>query len=85
MGFITERERQIIQMLKEGKSVREIGKHFGVSDASISKSISNIRSKTLDLEDDIEFLLGVGFLRIKDKKIECIARNRDPKVLSKSE
>lgn len=83
MGFLTERERQIMQMLKEGKTIGEIGKHYRVSDASISRSISNIRTKALDIEDDVEFMIDIGFLKIKKDKFEFLARNKDPKALSK--
>lgn len=48
-------------MLKKGKSVREIGSYFKVSDTSIMRSISNIRTKALDLEDDIEFMKNIVF------------------------
>ena len=82
MGILTERERDIMQMLKEGKAVNKIGKHFKVSDTSISRSISNIRTKILDIEDDINFLVDIGFLEFKNGKLECISRSRDPKALS---
>jgi len=83
MGILTERERGVMKMLKVGKSVREISKHFGVSITSISRSISNIRNKELDLEDDMEFLIDIGFLRIRKDKFEFITRDKDPKALSK--
>ncbi|MBU4502953.1 MAG: hypothetical protein KKA79_10240 [Nanoarchaeota archaeon] len=70
-----------MNLLKTGKSVREISKHFGVSITSISRSISNIRTKALDLEDDIEFLMDIGFLRIRKDKFEFITRDKDPKAL----
>ena len=82
MGILTERERDIMQMLKDGKAVNEIGKHFKVSDTSISRSISNIRTKILDIEDDVDFLVDIGFLEFKNGKLECISRSRDPKALS---
>ena len=83
MGFLTEREREIMQMLKDGKNVREIGKHFRVSDASISRSISNIRNKAIQIEDDMEFMLNIGFLKVKAGGFQFITRNKDPKALSK--
>lgn len=83
MGFLTEREREIMQMLKQGKTVNEIGKHFSVSNTSISRSISNIRTKVIDLEDDIKFLINIGFFKIENDKFECISRDRDPKTLAK--
>ena len=82
MGFITEREREILKMLRAGGRVKDIGKHFKVSDASVSKSISNVKNKIIDLEDDIEFLICVDFLTISDNKLEFISRSRDPKALA---
>jgi DNA-binding NarL/FixJ family response regulator len=79
MGIITERERAILESLKEGMKVMDIAKEFGVATTSISRSISNIRHKCLELEDDIEFLLEIGFLRIRDGGLEFISR--DPKDL----
>ena len=70
-------------MLKDGKSVRDIGKHFKVSDASISKSINSIRAKTLDLEEDVEFLTKIGFMEIKEGKLEFLSKGRDPKDLAR--
>ena len=82
MGFLTERERQIMQMLKNGKSVREIGRHFKISETSVSRSISNIRTKALDLEDDVKFMVNIGFLNIKNNRLEFISRDKDPKALA---
>ena len=83
MGFLTDREKEIMQMLKDGDSVREIGKHFNVSDASIAKSINSIRAKTLDLEADVEFLTKIGFMEIKDGELIFLSKGRDPKDLAK--
>ena len=71
-----------MKRLKEKESVQDIGKHFGVSDTSISRSIKNIRTKIMDLEDDLDFLVKIGFVKIKDGKLDFISRSRDPKVLS---
>jgi len=83
MGFLTERERKILLMLKEKKSVRDIAKKLNVSDSSLSRSISNIRIKAMEIEDDIEFFQEIGFVKIKDGKIEFISRDKDPKILGK--
>lgn len=83
MGFLTERERQIMEMLKQCKTVREIGKYFKVSDASISNSISNIKMKVKNLEEDIEFLKEIEFLEVSE--LEFISKDRDPKALSKKQ
>ena len=71
MGFLTERERDILRWLREGLAVKEIGRRLGVSDTSVSRSISNIRVKAGDLADDVEFLAGIGFLRVKGGRVEC--------------
>ena len=70
-------------MLKDGKNVREIGKHFRVSDASVSRSISNIRNKAIQIEDDIQFMLNIGFMKVKAGGFHFITRNKDPKMLRK--
>jgi FixJ family two-component response regulator len=84
MGFLTERERKILLMLKEEKSVRDIAKKLNVSDSSLSRSISNIRIKAMELEDDIKFFQEIGFVKIKDGKIDFISRDKDPKILGKA-
>ena len=83
MAILTERERQIIRLLKDGVSVGDIGKKFGVSETSISRSISNVRRKILDMEDDMAFLIKTGFFAIKNSKLECISESRDPKALAR--
>lgn len=82
MAIMTERERQIIRMLRDRVSVGEIGKNYNVSETSISRSISNVKRKILDIEEDISFLIEMGFFSIKNNKIECISESRDPKALS---
>jgi len=79
MGFITGRERQILKLLRRGKKVMEIAEELGVKMSSISRSISNVRHKCMEIEDDVDFLQEVGFLNIKDGYIEFISR--DPKDL----
>lgn len=63
-------------------SVREIGGHFKISETSVSRSISNIRTKALDLEDDVKFMVNIGFLKIKNNRLEFISRDKDPKMLA---
>ncbi len=83
MTILTEREKQIIRMLKDGISVGEIGKRFKVSETSISRSITNIRRKIEDMEADFAFLLDIGFFSIQGNEIHCISESRDPKALAK--
>lgn len=79
MGFITGRERQILKLLRKGKKVMEIAEELGVKLSSISRSISNVRHKCMEIEDDVDFLQEVGFLNIRDGYVEFISR--DPKDL----
>lgn len=83
MGFLTEREKEIIRLLKEGKTVRDIGKKFGVSDSSISKSITNIRTKGMYLKEDVEFLIAIGLVSIEEGELKFLTADRDPKALAK--
>lgn len=83
MGILTEREKQIMRMLGEGVSVGEIGKKFQVSETSISRSITNIKRKIQDMEDDFSFLVDIGFFKIQGSEIHCISESRDPKALAK--
>ena len=82
MGFLTERERNILRWLREGLAVNEIGRRLGVSDTSVSRSISNIRVKAGSLAEDVEFLAEIGFLRVRTGRLEFLSRDRDPKALS---
>lgn len=82
MGFLTERERDILRWLREGLAVKDIGSRLGVSDTSVSRSISNIRVKAGDLAEDVEFLAGIGYLRVKGGRVEFLTRGRDPKALA---
>ncbi len=83
MGILTERERQVIRMLKDGVSVGEIGKKFNVSETSVSRSITNVKRKILDMEDDFSFLVEVGFFSFRNNQIVCISESRDPKALAR--
>ncbi len=81
MGFLTEREREILIYLAEGNSVTEISKKLGISLSSTSRSISRIRGKCLEMEDDINFLKEIGFLKVDGDAFKFISR--DPKDLKK--
>jgi predicted DNA-binding protein YlxM (UPF0122 family) len=81
MGSITQREIEILQRLKNGKSVSQIAKEVGVSITSISRSISRVRMKCMEIEDDVKILREVGFLDVKDGNLIFISR--DPKALGK--
>ena len=82
MGFLTERERRILEWLREGVSVKGIGRKLRVSDTSVSRSISNIKVKASNLAEDFEFLKTIGFLRARRNRLEFLTRDRDPKALA---
>jgi DNA-binding CsgD family transcriptional regulator len=83
MGILTEREKEIMSLLRQGKSVKDIGKSLDIPVTSVSRSITSIRRKAQDMEEDILFLKKIGYLDIKDGKIVFVAPDRDPKVLSR--
>ena len=83
MTYLTEREKEVISMLKQGMSVNEIGKKLETPTTSISRSITSIRRKAQDIQEDVAFLKEVGFLKIEDGEISFISPNRDPKALGK--
>ncbi len=67
-------------LLHEGKRPREIALLLNVSPPVVSKSISNIRLKVYDIENEIEFLKKIGFLRIENNRLEFISNEKDPKI-----
>ena len=83
MAYLTEREREIMELLKKRKSVQNIGTYYKVSDSSVSRSITNIQRKVKDIEEDIEFLIDIGFMQIRGSKVDFISRSRDPKALGR--
>ena len=83
MTYLTEREKDVISMLKQNMSVNEIGKKLKTPTTSISRSITSIKRKAQDIQEDVAFLRDVGFLKIEAGELSFISPNRDPKVLSK--
>jgi len=79
MGFLTEREKTILLYLSQGMSVTDISKKLGITLSSTSRSISRIRGKCLELEDDMNFLKEIGMLKIERDGFHFISR--DPKAL----
>ena len=55
MGFLTERERKVLLLIKDGKAIKDIAKELKVAYPCVSRSVSNIRIKAMDIEDDINF------------------------------
>ncbi len=83
MGFLTEREKTILLHLSQGMSVTDISKKLGITLSSTSRSISSIRGKCLELEDDMNFLKEVGMLEMDRNGFRFISR--DPKALKNRE
>lgn len=83
MGILTEREKEIFRHLREGKSVIEISRVLKTPVTSISRSITSIRRKSQDMEEDIKFLQEIGFLSIEKGHLKFISPDRDPKALGK--
>jgi len=84
MGILTEREKEIMSLLKQGKSVKDIGKVLEIPVTSVSRSITSIRRKAQDMEEDIAFLKNIGYLDIKSGEIIFITPDRDPKALGRA-
>ncbi|MBU4038031.1 MAG: LuxR C-terminal-related transcriptional regulator [Proteobacteria bacterium] len=84
MATLTEREQDIMELLKGGKSIVEIARQYKVHRNSVSRSLTNITKKIKDIEEDVEFLARIGFVEIKEGKLEFISRSRDPKALAQT-
>ena len=83
MGILTPREKEILRHLRQGKSVKEIGKLVGTPITSISRSITSIRRKAQDIEEDVQFFCEIGYASIEKGRLKFLTPNRDPKALSK--
>jgi DNA-binding CsgD family transcriptional regulator len=83
MSILTEREREILRHLKDGESVMTIGRKLKTPVTSISRSITSIKRKAQDMEEDISFLQEIGYLSISKGQIFFTAPDRDPKSLAK--
>jgi hypothetical protein len=83
MGILTEREEEILRHLRRGKSVMDIGKLLEVPVTSVSKSITSIKRKARDIEEDIAFMREIGYLSFDKGEMKFISGDRDPKVLGR--
>jgi len=81
MGTITDREKEIMRLLKKGKTAKEIAKTLDIAESSVSGSIFRIRLKTHEIEEDINFLKEIGLLHIEKGGLRFVSR--DPKALAK--
>lgn len=84
MGILTEREKEILRRLREGKSVKDISKALKTPITSVSRSITSIKRKAQDIEADVGFLQEIGFLSIEKGHLTFISPDKDPKMLGKS-
>jgi DNA-binding NarL/FixJ family response regulator len=83
MGILTPREKEILKYLRQGKSVKEIGRLVGTPVTSISRSITSIRRKAQDIEEDVQFFCEIGYASIEKGHLRFLTPDRDPKALSK--
>ena len=83
MGILTEREKEILRHLREGESVMEIARKLQTPVTSISRSITSIKRKAKDMEEDIAFLQQIGYLTLSKGHLAFTAPDRDPKALSR--
>lgn len=82
MGILTEREKEIIRMLKNGMSAKKIAGKLDIPVTSVSRSITSIKRKAQDIEEDLLFMREIGFLSMEGQ-VKFITPDRDPKALSK--
>ena len=83
MGILTEREKEILRLLREGKGVMDIGKLLEVPVTSISRSVTSIRRKARDIEEDIAFMREIGYLSFDKGEMTFLSADRDPKALGR--
>lgn len=83
MGVLTEREKDILRMLKDGKTSKEIARSLNVPVTSVSRSITSIKRKARDIEEDVLFMDSIGYLTLNSKGLIFISPDRDPKALTK--
>jgi len=83
MGILTSREREILRYLRQGKSVKEIGRLVGTPITSISRSVTGIRRKAQDIEEDVQFFCEIGYASIEKGRLRFLTQDRDPKAISK--
>jgi DNA-binding NarL/FixJ family response regulator len=83
MGILTAREKEILKYLRQGKTVKEVGKLVGTPVTSISRSITSVRRKAQDIEEDIQFFCEIGYASMDKGRLKFLTPDRDPKALSK--
>lgn len=84
MGHLNQREKEILRLLAKGMTTSEIGRKLGISNTSVSRYQRNIRLKALDIEEDLEFMLEVGYVQFRNNRLQFLTRDRDPRVLRDS-
>ena len=82
MAILTEREKEILRHLRAGETVMQVARSLQVPVTSVSRSITSIKRKAKDMEEDIAFLQQIGYLTLSKGHIAFITPDRDPKALS---
>lgn len=82
-GILTEREKEILRHLRQGKSVMEVGELLEVRVTSISRLVTSIKRKARDIEEDIAFMREIGYLSFDKGEMKFISGDRDPKALGR--
>ncbi len=72
-----------MRMLKDGKTSKEIAKSLDVPVTSVSRSITSIKRKAQDIDEDVRFMNSVGFLTLSNKGLIFVSPDRDPKALAR--
>jgi len=83
MGILTTREKEILTYLRQGKSIKEIGRLEKTPMTSISRSITSIRRKAQDIEEDVQFFSEIGYVSLDKGHLKFLTADRDPKALSR--
>lgn len=63
--------------------MKDIGKLVGTPITSISRSVTSIRRKAQDIEEDVQFFCEIGYASIEKGHLKFLTPNRDPKALSR--
>jgi DNA-binding CsgD family transcriptional regulator len=84
MGIFTDREKEIMKLLSEGKRTSVIAKDLDTNQTTISRALKNIRIKAIDIERDVEFMMEIGYIQIRANKLCFASDDKNPKAIRKS-
>lgn len=85
MPILTSREKEIMRLLKAGKSVQAIADELEAPHSSVSGSITRIRFKLKDFKETLDFLQKIGFASVEKGEIRFLSPEMDIKVLRDAE